>query len=114
MRIQPLLLAFLLAVVALVALLVPDLLTPTRADDGGPSTVYLSVSGEGPTAKGWFAGAPPAGMLVQDALDHFSEKGYRVAAISPSTRPVISILTDGQQLRSADDLEHYYVILLER
>ena len=114
MRIPLVPLLLVLAALALIASLGSGLLRPTQADAGAPSIVYISVSGEGPTAKGWFAGAPPSGMLVQDALDHFAEKGYRVSRISPSLRPMVTIVTDNAQLRQSEDLEHFYVILLER
>ena len=39
---------------------------------------YVSVSGDGPQARAWYDGAPPAGTAVQDALDHFAKQGFRV------------------------------------
>ncbi len=114
MRIHPLALVLLLAVVGLAATFGVGLLEPTQADDDLPSAVYISVSGDGPTAKGWFAGAPPAGMLIQDALDHFSEKGYRIKSISPSLRHDVTVITNDRELRQLEDLENFYVILLER
>lgn len=114
MRIHPFTLVLLLAAVGLAATFGVGLLEPTQADDDLPSAVYVSVSGDGPTAKGWFAGAPPAGMLIQDALDHFSEKGYRVKSISPSLRQNVTLLSGGQEIRQLEDLENFYVILMER
>ena len=43
---------------------------------------YLAVSGDGPSARTWYDGAPPAGVPVQDALDHFAKQGFKVAEIS--------------------------------
>jgi hypothetical protein len=56
---------------------------PTAAaPQGKVHTVYISVTGDGPSAKAWFEGAAPAGVPVQNALDHWSERGYRVSALS--------------------------------
>ena len=114
MRIQPLFLILPVALVALVTLFSTGLVRPTEAKDASPHAVYLSITGEGATAKAWFAGAPPACLLVQDALDQFSEKGYRIAELSPSLRPQITVFADGDQLTRSQDTEHVYVILMER
>jgi hypothetical protein len=58
---------------------------------GTVEIAYISVIGEGPIARAWYDGAPSPGVPVQDALDHFAEKGYVVArttdALRQSTRP---------------------------
>ena len=63
---------------------------PSQAEDkGAHHIVYLNITGEGPTAKAWYRGAPPAGVLLQEALDKFSAEGYRVSSVSPSQRPLV-------------------------
>lgn len=106
-----------LALLAVLALgLVVGLPGPSRADDAASRhIVFLSITGEGPTAKAWYKGAPPAGAMVQDALDLFAAKGYRVASVSPSQRPVITtVVTDEETRVDAPALEQYFVVLLER
>ena len=58
------------------------------ANDGNPAlaeseanVLFLSVTGEGPTAKAWYDEAPPAGVALQDALDKFAAEGYRVVKV---------------------------------
>ena len=109
-------LLFSLAMLALVlsALLVFD--RPSRAgDEQGHSIVFLNITGEGPTAKAWYRGAPPAGLPVQDALDKFSSEGFRVATVSPSQRPIVqAIVSDGGRLDEPRDVEQFFIVLLER
>ncbi len=44
-------------------------------------TKFLAVSGEGPTAKGWYEGAQPSGVPLQRALDKFSQDGFYVVKV---------------------------------
>jgi hypothetical protein len=61
---------------------------PTAAEEPRPgSIVYVNVSGDGPTSKAWFKGAPPTGMQVQDALDQLVREGYRVHSVTAGFRP---------------------------
>jgi hypothetical protein len=83
--------------------------------DGEPHIAFLNITGEGPTAKAWYRGAPPAGVPVQDALDTFSEQGYRVASVSPSQRPIItSISTQSGSIVDQPELEQFFIVLLEK
>ena len=81
-----------------------------------PHTRFLNITGVGPTATAWFEGAPPTGAPVQDALDKFSELGYRVKTVSPSQRPIITIVTSNgstvQDHRTED--EQFFIVFLER
>lgn len=43
---------------------------------------YLAVSGDGASARSWYDGAPPAGVPIQDALDHFAKQGFQVSDVS--------------------------------
>jgi len=45
---------------------------------------YLAVTGDGPTARAWFDGAPPNGTPVQEALDTFAQQGFRVSQVTQS------------------------------
>jgi hypothetical protein len=61
---------------------------PSAAEEPRPSSiVYVNVSGDGPTSKAWFKGAPPTGMQVQDALDQLVRDGYRVHSVTAGFRP---------------------------
>ena len=62
---------------------------------------YLSVTGDGPQARTWYDGAPPAGVPVQDALDHFAKQGFQVSEIT-------------QRLAVESSTASVYTILLER
>jgi len=79
LRVLPLAVALFLAL-----FLVLDSRRPGSAEppETGNHIVYVSITGEGPSAKAWFDGATPTGVPVQTALDQFSAKGYRVAAVS--------------------------------
>lgn len=59
-----------------------------RADErAAPAQVdlrYLAVNGDGPNARGWYDGAPPTGVPVQEALTTFAKEGFRVVEISQS------------------------------
>lgn len=62
---------------------------------------YLNVSGDGPSARTWYDGAPPAGVPVQSALDTFAKQGFQVVEIS-------------QRLAVAAGEASIWTILLER
>lgn len=47
-----------------------------------PHMVYVSITGEGPSAKAWYDGAAPTGVPVQAALDTFAKQGYRLGQVS--------------------------------
>lgn len=80
-----------------------------------PHIVFLNITGEGPTARAWYRGAPPAGEPVQDALDKFSGEGYRVANVSPSQRPIITnIVGEGGSVVDQPEVEQFFIVLLER
>ncbi|MGE0192706.1 MAG: hypothetical protein AB7T63_11785 [Planctomycetota bacterium] len=59
-----------------------------RAEDRPPAREtdirYLAVTGDGPTARAWFDGAPPNGTPVQEALDTFAQQGFRVSQVTQS------------------------------
>ena len=106
----------LLGVLALGIALLFAVGTPSQAQEGEKThTVYISVTGDGPNARAWFTGAPPAGTLVQEALDRFSEQGYRVAEVRPYQRSVITVLSEDSSLspRTADP-DETFIILLEK
>lgn len=65
-------------------------------------TQFLSVTGEGPTAKGWYEGAQPSGVPLQRALDKFSKDGFYVVKV---VEPHLSKAGNG---------EFVWNILLER
>ena len=85
-------------------------------EDNLPHTQFLNITGVGPTATAWFEGAPPTGAPVQDALDKFSKLGYRVKTVSPSQRPIITIVTaDGSTVQDrGDDDEQFFIVFMER
>ena len=88
--------------------------TPSQAEEENAGhMVYISVTGDGPNARAWFTGAPPAGTLVQEALDRFSADGYRVAEVRPYQRSVITVLTEDSRLtqRTSDPAETFIIIL---
>lgn len=90
--------------------------TPSKAEEGDKGhIVYLSITGDGPNARAWYTGAPPAGVLVQEALDRFSADGYHVAEVRASQPSVVSVITPDsgvtQQTTGLDDL---FIILLEK
>jgi hypothetical protein len=72
------------AVALVLGLLLLDSRRPGSAEppETGNHMVYVSITGEGPSAKAWYDGATPTGVPVQTALDHFSARGYRVSAVS--------------------------------
>lgn len=90
--------------------------TPSQAEEGeNTHTVYLSVTGDGPNARAWFTGAPPAGTLVQEALDRFSAEGYRVVEVRPYPRTVVSVVTENSGLSPrGSDPDETFIILLEK
>lgn len=57
-----------------------------RADDDAvPPRIelrYLAVNGDGPNARGWYDGAPPTGVPVQEALSTLAGQGFRVVEVS--------------------------------
>ncbi len=70
---------------ALIALLGASWLGPNTADADGPkpqATKFLSITGEGPTAKAWYEGAQPSGVPLQQALERFNKDGFRVVAVT--------------------------------
>jgi hypothetical protein len=86
-RLSPLVLGC-FAVCLVGALALSNGLAPSHADPA-PSKVeiaYVSVLGEGPIARAWYDGAPSPGVPVQDALDHFAEKGYVVVRTTDALR----------------------------
>lgn len=89
---------------------------PSAASPGDVKhAVFLHVSGEGPSAKAWYRGAPPTGVPVQDALDTFSEQGYRVVAVGPASRPSITNVTSGGSAFTRDTLpEQFFVVFMEK
>jgi len=72
----------------------------SAAPDLGVSIAYIYVTGEGATAKAWYDGVPSPGVPVQNALDTYAKKGYRVARVTDNLRS------------TADDVA--FTILLER
>lgn len=105
-----------LGALALALVLVFAFSGPSRAEDGPQKhTVYVSVTGEGPNARAWFHGAPPAGIPVQDALDQFSEKGYHVKDLRPYQRPIVTVISPDQGvLQEASIRDEFFIILLEK
>ena len=60
---------------------------PGRAEDPPYELRYISITGDGSTAKAWYEGAPPSGSKVQDALDRFTREGFKLGTVSPAWRP---------------------------
>ncbi len=89
---------------------------PTQAEDAATHhTVYISVTGRGPTAMGWYKGAPPAGNLLQDALDRFSEQGYRVVEMRPAQPDMVTVVSPGGGVIDESSLRaDAYIILMEK
>lgn len=74
-----------LALGALLAALVFVASRPGEAEaEPAPSVVtrFLSVTGEGPTAKAWYEGAQPSGIPLQRALEKFNTDGFRVVTVT--------------------------------
>ncbi len=70
---------------ALVALLAVSYIGSSSASADGDkpqNTQFLSISGEGPTAKAWYEGAQPSGVPLQRALDKFNKEGYKIVALT--------------------------------
>lgn len=90
--------------------------TPSQAEEGEDGhIVYISVTGDGPNARAWFTGAPPAGTLVQEALDRFSAEGYSVVEVRPYPRTVISVVTENSSISPrTTDPDETFIILLEK
>lgn len=109
-------LPLLLGVAALGIALLFVMGTPSQAEENEQHhTVYLSITGDGPIARAWFTGAPPAGTLVQEALDRFSAEGYRVKEVRAYQRSVVTVLSEDSSLtpRTAEPDESF-IILLEK
>ncbi len=88
---------------------------PAVADASTHRIAFLTITGEGATARAWYKGAPPAGVPVQDALDTFAADGYRVRNISPSQRPIIqAVVQNSGNVIQPSDVEQYFIVLLER
>jgi hypothetical protein len=76
---------------------------------------YLSVSGEGATAKAWFDGAPTTGLRVQEALDKFGALGFHVAHVTPAARPSVVVVDPAPAgLKDVTSGEQFYVWVLEK
>ena len=89
--------------------------TTRAADAPTVSLRYISVQGEGSTAKAWFDGAPATGTRVQEALDKFALLGFRVAHVTPAARPSIVVFdaTTGAT-KEINPGEQFYVMVLEK
>jgi len=89
---------------------------PTRADEGTQTHIaYMSITGEGPNAKAWYKGAPPAGVLVQEALDRFSADGYHVAEVRAYERSVVTVVRpEDSSVGRGGAQEDYFIVLLEK
>ena len=88
---------------------------PGRAEDAyGYELRYVSLSGEGSTAKAWFEGAPATGAKVQEALDRFAKEGFRFASLSPAWRQGVVNVSTGASSSSTALPEPLFVLLLER
>ena len=90
--------------------------TPSQAEEGQAGHIaYMSITGYGPNARAWFTGAPPAGTLVQEALDRFAADGYHVAEVRPYQRSVITVLSeDGGLTPRTTDSDESFIVLLEK
>lgn len=90
--------------------------TPSHAEEGEDNhIIYLSVTGEGPNAKAWYDGAPPAGVAVQTALDHFSSLGYHVVEVRPYQRPIVTVVVPDQGVMQEPSIrDEFFIILLEK
>ena len=89
----------------------------TTSAEGTPtvSLRYLSVSGEGATAKAWFDGAPTTGMRVQEALDKFAALGFHVAHVTPAARPSVVVVDSVTgTTKEVNAGEQFYVMVLEK
>ena len=104
-------LALLVASLSAVALAFAYRPAPASSAEPPVHTVYVSITGDGPTAKAWYAGAPPVGVAVQDALTTLSNQGYRVKSLVSGERPVVVV--QGGSTSSAV-LERTYVLLMEK
>jgi hypothetical protein len=64
-----------------------------EAAEPAVESAVIAVTGEGSTARGWYQGASPPGVNLQDALELFAEKGYRIVEV---TMPHRAETTEGQ------------------
>jgi hypothetical protein len=86
---------------------------PGRADDPPYELRYVSITGEGSTAKAWYEGAPPSGSKVQDALDRFTREGFRLGTVSPAWRQNhVTVSTTGAA--NVTPVDPSYLLLLEK
>ena len=88
----------------------------SAAGDGSTyRLVYVSVTGEGPNAKAWYDGAPPAGAPVQAALDRFAQDGFKFAGIVSGGRAGQTVVVTSPTVPQTDqNRDPHLVILLER
>lgn len=87
---------------------------PGRAEDPPYDLRYISITGDGGTAKAWFEGAPPSGTKVQEALDRFTREGFRLGAFSPAWRqPNVNVSTT-TSIPTTNTQDSVYVLFLER
>jgi hypothetical protein len=88
---------------------------PAPAEDPPYELRYVSITGDGSTAKAWFEGAPPSGTKVQEALDRFTREGYRLGTFSPAWRqPQISVNTGTTVPGTSALQDSVYVLFLEK
>jgi hypothetical protein len=98
------------AIVLALAVALVALSRPAASAEPAGHTMYVSITGDGPAAKAWYAGASPVGVAVQDALTALANQGYRVKALVAGERPFV--VTQGAA--PSIPLERTYVLLLER
>ena len=89
---------------------------PSAAEDPARASqlAYLHVSGEGPQAKAWYDGGPPAGTLVQAAINHFTAQGYRFAAIEAAGAAAVQQVVTQGPIPATPPREPSFVILLAK
>lgn len=112
---RPLLLALALpALLALGAAATLVLARPGRAEDKTAYELrFIALTGEGSTTKAWFEGAPATGVRAQEALDRFTQEGFRFVSLTPAWRQgVVNVSSSAPSTSAPSDA--VFVLLLER
>lgn len=101
----------LLGLLAGAAVLLLAATTPGEAEEADKrEIVYIAITGQGPTAKAWYRGAPPTGEEVQPAFDRFGARGFRVTHVAASNPTTVL-----QNQSAIDNLdEQYFIVVLEK
>ena len=84
------------------------------AEDPPYELRFLSISGESSTTKAWYEGAPPSGVKVQEALDKFTQLGFRLAGQAPAWRQSQVTVTASTSPGSTTSADPAWILFLEK